>query len=161
MLERLAPPAYVSVRKSQAQLPAFSDQRLLPDEDQDIGPLAGLLSAFREDPSCAWLVVAVDMPFLSEESLRQLLEQRDPLAFATAFRNSEINAPEPVCAIYEPKILPVLLAAKARGRYTLKLLRDLPVRLVEPEHPAELANINDPEDYARATGGTLPPSGSP
>ncbi len=159
MLDRLAPPAYVSVRKTQADLPAFSSLRLLPDQDEGIGPLAGLLSAFHEDPSCAWLVVAVDMPFLNEDSLRLLLEHRDPDAFATAFRNPDIDAPEPVCTIYEPRILPVLLGARARGHYTLKLLRDLPVRLVEPARPEELANVNDPDEYRRAANRPLPPSG--
>lgn len=124
-----------------------------------MGPLAGLLSAFREDPSCAWLVVAVDMPFLSEETLRWLLERRDPEAFATAFRNPEIGRPEPACAIYEPRILPVLLDAKARGRYSLMLLRDVAVRLVEPIHPEELTNINDPEEYRKTAGLKLPREG--
>lgn len=152
MLERLAPPGCVSVRAAQAADPVFSGLRLLPDQDEGIGPLSGLLSAFREDPSCAWLVVAVDMPFLSEGTLRQLLDSRDPDAYATAFRNPEIGQPEPVCTIYEPRILPVLLNARARGRYTLKLLREVAVRLVEPAHPEELANINDPEEYRKAAG---------
>jgi molybdopterin-guanine dinucleotide biosynthesis protein A len=159
MLDHVAPPASVSVRSRQAADAAFTGLRLLPDLQEGIGPLAGLLAAFREDPSCAWLVVAVDMPFLTEETLRCLVACRDPAAFATAFRNPEIDQPEPVCTIYEPRILPVLQAASAAGRYTLKLLRDLPVRLVEIERPAELANINDPEDYQKAAGLTLPSGG--
>ena len=153
LLERLAPPAYVSVRSAQSRDPAFAGLRLLTDGDEGIGPLAGILSAFREDPACAWLVVAVDMPFLSEKTLRLLLERRDPSAFATAFRNPRIDAPEPVCAIYEPRILPVLLAARAARRYSLMLLRDVSVHLVEPERPEELININDPEEYRGAAGG--------
>jgi molybdopterin-guanine dinucleotide biosynthesis protein A len=156
MLERLAPPAYVSVRRSQGDAPAYAGLRLLHDEDEGIGPMAGLLSAFREDTRSAWLVVAVDMPFLSEDTLRRLLDLRDPGAFATAYRNPEIGQPEPVCAIYEPRILPVLLGAKARGRYTLKLLRDVPVRLVEPSRPEDLTNVNDPGEYRLATGRGLP-----
>lgn len=113
MLTSIAPPTYVSIRAAQADHPVFSGLRLLPDQDEGIGPLAGLLSAFREDPLSAWLVVAVDMPFLSERSLRRLVEHRDPDSFATAFRNPEIDAPEPVCTIYEPRILPILQEARA------------------------------------------------
>jgi len=153
LLDGIAPPAYVSVRKGQAVDPAFSGLRLLPDQEESIGPMAGLLSAFREDPTSAWLVVAVDLPFVSERTLRSLVEHRDPEAFATAFRNPEIDQPEPVCAIYEPRIAPVLLSAAAQGRYTLKILRDIPVRLVEPDNPRELANVNFPEDYQRAREG--------
>jgi hypothetical protein len=67
------------------------------------------------------------------------MDLRDPGAFATAYRNPEIDQPEPVCTIYEPRILPVLLGAKARGRHTLKLIRDVAVRLVEPARAEELA----------------------
>ncbi len=96
-------------------------------------------------------MIAVDMPFLSEGTLRFMLDSRDPAAFATAFRNPEIDRPEPVCTIYEPRILPVLLDARAKGRYALKLLRDVPVRLVEIPNPQELTNVNEPEEYRRAT----------
>ncbi len=106
MLDRLAPPTYVSVRSAQTEDPAFAGLRLLADRQEGIGPLAGILSAFREEPSSAWLIVAVDMPFLSEITLLRLLENRDPSAFATAFRNPQIKQPEPVCTIYEPRILP-------------------------------------------------------
>ena len=162
LLERLAPPTFVSVRSLQASDPGYAGLRLLLDRDEGIGPLAGLLSAFHEDPSCAWLAVAVDMPFLSESTLRFLLEHRDLAAFATAFRNPEIDRPEPVCTIYEPRILPVLLNARATGRYTLKLLQDVAVCLVEPRHPEELTNVNDPEEYRKAAGpSAAKPGGSP
>ena len=56
-----------------------------------------------------------------------------------------------------PGSCPVLQEASAKGRYTLKLLRDVHVCLVEPDHPEELANINDPEEYIKAAGGFFPP----
>jgi len=152
LLERVAPPVYVSVRPSQAKDKVFRGLRLLPDEEGGIGPLEGILRAFREAPSRAWLVVAVDMPFLTEPVLRRLVESRDPERHATAYRNPEIDGPEPVCAIYEPAMLSVLQERKSRGRYSLQMLRDLPVKLVEPLDPAELRNINSLEEYRRAAG---------
>jgi molybdopterin-guanine dinucleotide biosynthesis protein A len=160
MLERLCPPVSVSVRRDQLTQPAFAGLRLLPDREEGVGPLEGLLCAFREASHCAWLVVAVDMPYLSEATLEHLLESRDPSAFATAYRNPETDRPEPVCAIYEPRILPVLQAAKAKKRYSLMLLRDVPIRLVEPVRAGELRNINDPDELRQA-GGELPPASSP
>jgi len=123
-----------------------------------VGPLEGLLSAFREAPECAWLAVAVDMPNLTEATLRHLLANRDPSRFATAFRNPETDRPEPVCAIYEPRILPVLKEAKEKKRYSLMLLRDVPIRLVEPLRPDDLRNVNDPEEYKEAGGISSPPA---
>jgi molybdopterin-guanine dinucleotide biosynthesis protein A len=55
--------------------------------------------------------------------------------------------PEPVLAIYEPSILPTLERARLTGRYSLMLLRDMPVHLVEVENEVELLNINDPKEY--------------
>ena len=158
MLEQLAPPVYVSTRFGQAADSSFDGLHLLPDRDEGVGPLEGLLSAFREASDCAWLAVAVDMPFLSPQMLRELLANRDPTVFATAFRNPETDLPEPVCAIYEPRILPVLMKAKAERRYSLMLLRDVPIRLVEPSRAEQLRNINDPEEYRKARGLSFPPA---
>ncbi len=151
LLESLAAPTYVSVRPAQAADKVFAGLRLLTDGEEGIGPLEGIIRAFHEVPNRAWLVVAVDMPFLTEEVLRHLIESRDPSRSATAFRIPEIDGPEPVCAIYEPSILPVLEERKARHRYSLMLLRDVPLKLVDTDRLGELRNINNLEEYREAT----------
>ena len=158
LLDRLCPPVFVAVKREQLGHPAFGGLRVLPDVDQGIGPLEGLLSAFREAPKCAWLAVAVDMPFLTEATLRHLIDKRDSGAFATAYRNPETDMPEPVCAIYEPRILPVLRRAKEKRLYSLMLLRDVPIRLIEPVRIGELVNINNPDEYRGAGGINFPPA---
>jgi len=150
LLSDVAPPVFISVRAGQAAGAHLGGFRLLPDQEAGIGPLEGLLAAFREASDCAWLAVAVDMPFLTAETLTRLVEARDPSAFATAYRNPETDRPEPVCAIYEPSILPVLIQAKTDRRYSLMLLCDVTVRLVEPRRPEELRNVNDPSEYRKA-----------
>jgi len=152
ILEKLCPPVFISVRRGQLASPVLAGLRLLPDREEGVGPLEGLLSAFGETPESAWLAVAVDMPYLTEGTLRHLLENRDPSVFATAFRNPETDRPEPVCAIYEPRILPVLKEAKEKRRYSLMLLREVPIRLVEPLGTEDLRNVNDPEEYRQAGG---------
>ncbi len=151
LLEHVAAPAYVSVRPAQASDKVFAGLRLLTDGEEGIGPLEGIIRAFHEVPTSAWLVVAVDMPFLTEGVLRHLVESRDPTRFATAYRIPEIDGPEPVCAIYEPSILPVLEERKARHRYSLMLLRDVPLKLVDTGRLAALRNNNNLEDYLEAT----------
>jgi molybdopterin-guanine dinucleotide biosynthesis protein A len=151
MMEEVAGPAYVSVRRSQLGEPALQGLRLLCDPVENIGPLAGLLAAFAHEPACAWLVVAVDLPWISRATLERLLAARDPACFATAYRIPSTGLPEPVCAIYEPKIIPVLERARDRRRYSLMLLRDVPIRLVEPADGRELQGVNEPGEY-RADG---------
>jgi molybdenum cofactor guanylyltransferase len=73
MMEGVAGPAYVSVRRSQLDDPLFQGLRLLCDQVENIGLLAGLLAAFAREPCCAWLVAAVDLPWISTGTLQRLL----------------------------------------------------------------------------------------
>ena len=147
MMESVAGPAYVSVRRSQLNDPAFQGLRMLCDQVEDIGPLAGLLAAFAQEPGCAWLAAAVDLPWISAGTLRRLLDARDPACFATAYRIPHTDRPEPVCAIYEPAILPALERARDKKRYSLMLLRDVPHTLLDPVDERELRGVNEPGEF--------------
>jgi molybdopterin-guanine dinucleotide biosynthesis protein A len=144
MLESVAAPVFVSVRKSQVGHEGFEGLRLLVDEDEGIGPLAGLLAAFAQNRECAWMAVAVDMPWITPATLERLRDARDPSLHATAYRIPGSETPEPVCAIYEPRIVSVLQQARAEKRYSLMLLRDVPIRLVSTVRTEELQGVNDP-----------------
>jgi molybdopterin-guanine dinucleotide biosynthesis protein A len=144
MMEGVAGPAYVSVRKAQLGEPGFQGLRLLCDPVEDIGPLAGLLAAFAHEPGSAWLAAAVDLPWITISTLERLLRARDPASFATAYRIPRTDLPDPVCAIYEPAILPLIEGARRSGRYSLMLLRDVPLKLVEPADERELQGVNEP-----------------
>jgi molybdenum cofactor guanylyltransferase len=147
LMESVAPPVSVSARREQADRPGFDGLDIVLDQFEGIGPLAGLLAAFAHDPGSAWLVAAVDMPWITQETLEKLVHARDPSAHATAYRNPSTGKPEPVCAIYEPRIVPVLSRARAERRYSLMLLCDLPVALVEPVDGREIQGVNSPEEY--------------
>jgi molybdopterin-guanine dinucleotide biosynthesis protein A len=150
MMERVAGPVYVSVRRRQLNEPVFRDLRLLCDQVEDIGPLAGLLAAFAQEPGCAWLAVAVDLPWVSAATLVRLLAARDPGCLATAYRIPRTDRPEPVCAIYEPAIVPLLERARNDKRYSLMLLRDVPLKLVDAVDESELRGVNEPGEYGGA-----------
>jgi molybdopterin-guanine dinucleotide biosynthesis protein A len=147
LMERVAPPVSVSARKEQASLPGFAGLDILCDQVEGIGPLAGLLAAFAYHPESAWLVVAVDMPWITRATLEKLVLSRNPQSCATAYRNPWTEKPEPVCALYEPRIVPFLSRARDTGRYSLMLLCDVPVTLVEPADEREIRGINSPEEY--------------
>ena len=53
------------------------------DTEAGLGSAGGILSAQEVHPEAAWLVVACDLPFLDEATLRRLLDERDVAREAT------------------------------------------------------------------------------
>jgi molybdopterin-guanine dinucleotide biosynthesis protein A len=94
------------------------------------------------------------MPWIVRATLDRLLAAREPKLFATCYRIPGEDLPDPVCAIYEPKIVPVLERARERRRYSLMLLRDLPIRIIDSSDERELRGVNDLEEYRAARKGS-------
>ncbi len=145
-------PVFVSVRASQCAEPARARHPLIADSIAGAGPLIGIRSALAAHGGTAWLVMACDLPFLSDEALAQLLAERDPAASATAFSSVHDGLPEPLCAIWEPRAAAEIDAFLAKGKdCPRKFLMNHPVRLLEPKDRRALDNVNTPEEYDRAS----------
>ncbi|WP_231717505.1 NTP transferase domain-containing protein [Hymenobacter sp. DG25A] len=141
---------FVSCRPDQvADIPAGLQP--LPDQFLDLGPLSGILSAFRQNPNAAWLVVACDLPFLSENTLRYLVEHRQAGRMATAFQSPENEFPEPLITIWEPQSYAALLRFLALG-YSCprKALINSDVAVLTPPAAEELRNVNTPQEREAA-----------
>ncbi|WP_436515635.1 NTP transferase domain-containing protein [Ekhidna sp. To15] len=140
---------FVSVRKGQSI--EFTDH-LIEDVFDVRGPLNGLLSAHQAFLTKAWLVLAVDLPFITECTLERLIHERDSSMFATSLVSAESNLPEPLAAIWEPKALTTLTEHQLRGEevYPRKFLIDNPVKSIQPEDDRELFNVNNEEDFEKA-----------
>jgi molybdenum cofactor guanylyltransferase len=142
---------YVSVRASQAADPSRQRYPLIVDAVSGEGPIVGIRSALAARPDVAWLVLACDLPFLSEAALAQLLAERDPAASATAFRSTHDGLPEPLCAIWEPKSAAELAAYQAAdGRCPRKFLMRYGAKIIDPRDRRALDNINTPDEYRDA-----------
>ena len=153
LLEGCGVPAHLSLRADQLPPPESAARPRVIDRVENAGPLAGILAAFSAEPAAAWLVVACDLPLLDAETVRHLIAHRDPAAPATAFVSSSDGLPEPLCAIYEPAILPVLQASAAAGRTCPRgILKRQPIRLLPLPRSAALDNANDPTEAARLAG---------
>lgn len=115
----------------------------LPDTFEGLGPFGAILSAFREYPDVAWLVIACDLPLLDGPTLQQLVGERRTAQVATAFTSPNDGMPEPLIAIWEPKSYLVLLQFLAQG-YSCprKVLLNAEVHLIEPAQPQALTNVN-------------------
>jgi molybdenum cofactor guanylyltransferase len=142
---------FVSVRAGQSADPARVRYPLIVDAVPGEGPIVGIRSALAARPDAAWLVLACDLPFLSDAALSQLLAERDPAALATAFRSAHDGLPEPLCAIWEPRAAAELAAYQAAdGRCPRKFLMRHGAKLLEPRDRRALDNVNTPDEYREA-----------
>ena len=113
--------------------------------------MGGILSAMQAHPGAAWLVVTCDLPFLDKESIQYLISHRNPYRFASCFKSSTSEFPEPLCAIYEPKIKMRLLQYLALGyRCPRKVLINTPTQVLKQIKENALNNINFKDEYNEA-----------
>jgi molybdopterin-guanine dinucleotide biosynthesis protein A len=151
LLGRHVQPVFVSVRPTQVQDSVRNRWPMIVDIAGSEGPLAGILSAHAAHPQAAWLVIACDLPFMSDEVLRELIARRDPSAVATAYRSAHDGLPEPLCAIWEPQAAGALAQYQGSGgRCPRKFLIRQNAPLLEPEDRHALDNINTPQEYESA-----------
>lgn len=143
---------YLSSRAEQMEA-VESKYDILPDTFLGLGPYGGLLSAFQKHPNKAWLVIAVDLPKMDVEGLKELVDARDFTKFATAFLNKERGIPEPLITIWEPRSYPILLSFLAQGfSCPRKVLTNSDIKLVIPKDPEKLMNVNSPKDLDAFNG---------
>jgi molybdopterin-guanine dinucleotide biosynthesis protein A len=143
--------SFVSVRPDQRDDATRASFPQIVDRQPGIGPIAGISAALLEHPKAAWLVLACDLPFLTEGTLQHLSARRDPHKIATAYRSAHDGLPEPLCAVYEPASRGAILAQVASGRNCpRRFLQDHDVMLLDPRHARALDNANTPEDASAA-----------
>lgn len=146
LLEAVTERAFVSVRDNQRDDPLRAGLPQIVDSYDAIGPAAGILSAQKLHPEAAWLVIACDLPLLDRNTLRRLIDARDPQADATAFTSSHDGLPEPLCAIWEPGSHARLLQLYHDGSYCpRKALIQSSTKLL-PAPGDALDNVNTPEE---------------
>ena len=118
----------------------------IPDLYPGTGPLGAILTAL-DHTSADWnLVAACDMPELSAEFLRLLVNAADGDAVVPI---GPSGRPEPLCAVYHRRSRPVLERALARGVGSVRAaLKDLRVTFVSVPEVLYFQNVNTPEDWA-------------
>ncbi|MEO6914301.1 MAG: NTP transferase domain-containing protein [Chitinophagaceae bacterium] len=150
-LKKYCAEVYISCREDQ-QSDIVGGYKSIPDSFTGLGPYGAILSAFREYPDSAWLVLASDLPLLTGKTIEYLVANRVRKSVATAYAQPQSGKPEPLIAIWEPKSYPVLLSFLSRG-YSCpkKVLQHSVVSLLQATHASELMNVNTPEEKDLAT----------
>jgi molybdopterin-guanine dinucleotide biosynthesis protein A len=152
LASRLCTAAFVSVRPDQREEETRARFPQIVDRQPGAGPIAGIAAALESHPKAAWLVLACDLPFLTESVLQRLIAERDAQRLATAFRSAHDGLPEPLCAIWEPGARAAVLAHVANGKQCpRKFLINSDVKLIDLPDPRALDNVNTAPEYEAAS----------
>ncbi|XOV92908.1 MAG: molybdenum cofactor guanylyltransferase [Bacteroidota bacterium] len=146
LLSELLPNTYLSTSSEEGN---FTEKTIIDQYDVS-APIVGLISAMRTFPDVAWLVLACDLPMITDSSIKNLIEQRDPEAIATVFEGSAGKL-EPLAGIWEPAALPLLTHGFDHKEYSLQsILSRVKVKSITLNNPNELFNANDNKDFNQA-----------
>jgi molybdopterin-guanine dinucleotide biosynthesis protein A len=138
---------FVSTRADQAHDKERAQYDQIIDRYEDLGPVAGILSALETHREVDWLVIACDLPNITIQTIRHLLEQREGAQPFTAYTSSHDGLPEPLCAIYHAGCEAIVRRFVDDGvNCPRKILIRSQTRLLDQVQPDSLDNVNTPED---------------
>ena len=147
VLESVLPSVFVSTRGDQRDEPERARFAQIVDRYENMGPVAGILSAMEEYPDVNWLVVACDLPNIEVDTVEYLLQRVDTTRPFTAYISSRDNLPEPLCAVYRANSDVLIRGFVEDGINCPRkmLIRSDACLLTQPD-PAALDNVNTPDD---------------
>ncbi len=112
---------------------------------ESFGPLSGILSAMMAYKEAAWLVLACDLPYFTDDAISMLVKSRNPVKPVTAFMHADNSFPEPLCAIYEPSARGHLLSHWGEGRNCpTSIVKRLDFEKLHAPYEQWLMNVNSP-----------------
>lgn len=147
LLQNHLPEVFVSSRADQSTDNERKKYNQIYDLYNNIGPLAGILSAMHEHPEVDWLVVACDLMNLDDKTIDYLIENYHPNDNIIAYKSEYNGLPEPLCAIYSASAKPIL--DESMNRKVIcprKILINSNAKLLTQPNPSALENFNTPED---------------
>jgi molybdopterin-guanine dinucleotide biosynthesis protein A len=123
---------------------------LILDRESVSSPMVALAAILQSIDGAGALLLGVDMPFIPPELLGALTERFDSRKPGIILARSP-RGPEPLCAIYPKRILPLVREKIDEKNHRLQnLLREEAVEIVDWEDPEAFRNLNHPEEYRRA-----------
>ena len=131
---------------------AFGD--VVADIYQGCGPLGGIHAALSATHTDLNLILSVDMPLMSAEFLRWLLQRAGEAPELITVPDAA-GGPQPLCAVYRRAVLEAVNQALQTGDYKIgRLFSQVPTCIVSEREMAEnglpatiFQNVNTPQDY--------------
>ena len=147
VLDACVAKVFVSTRADHADDKERAQFEQIVDRYDDLGPVAGILSALEASPEVDWLVVACDLPNVTEQTIQYLLQHRGGEQAFTAFTSSYDGLPETLCAVYHSGCEAIVRRFVDEGvNCPRKILIRSDTRLLEQPDPKALDNVNTPDD---------------
>lgn len=147
LLEGCVDKVFVSTRADQNKDEERGRFEQVVDRYDDLGPVAGILSALDEYPEVDWLVVACDLPNIDEATIRHLLKHSRGEQPFTAYSSSYDGLPEPLCAVYHSGCADIVRRFVDDGvNCPRKILIRSDTHLLEQPDPRALDNVNTRDD---------------
>lgn len=149
LLKKFCAEVFISVRQPES----ITSFPVLPDKFPSEGPLTGIVTAISAKPDVAWLFAPVDMPWLDEETIDFLFNNRLPGFGITCFTDVSGKHPEPLLSIWEPSIFAeVLKYYEEGGRSIRKFIETQGANRIAAPHPEKVINVNTPEQLEQFFG---------
>jgi molybdopterin-guanine dinucleotide biosynthesis protein A len=134
---------HYSINKNQKNLGL---ENTILDEYEGEGPLSGIISALRATEKSI-LVLGVDMPLITTQSIETLIKQRNWDLLTTTYYNNHTNKWEPMLSIWEYETLPCLQEFFDNGGRSIQgFLNQYGNQRVLISSEQEFTNVNTAED---------------
>jgi molybdopterin-guanine dinucleotide biosynthesis protein A len=146
LLQKCIPEVFISVNKYQVQHNNYAFPALI-DRFESEGPMGALVSCHQQCKG-SLLLLACDMPAVTEAMIKYLLSLHNPESLTTMFCNAENFLYEPMFSVWEvPALVDITGYFLSGGRSFQQYLssRSIPQHL--PPNMASLANCNTPGDW--------------
>lgn len=126
---------------------------VVADAISGCGPAGGILTALQVTSTDWNLIVACDMPGISTEALRELLQRAQQARTNCVAASASGGEPEPLCAVYHRRCAPAIVQAIRDNRLKMRdLVGEIGVTAV-PLASGVLVNVNTPSEWAQIEGG--------
>lgn len=147
LLRKFSTNVYTSCKRNDDIPPHLNP---LPDQFELDSPLNGIMSAFKNNATVAWLCIAVDMPLIDEKTIQHLVDNRSTKHLATCFFDSDGTNPEPLFTIWEPAAAPLLINFFKTGKKSPRdFLRQSEIKLIKTTNANVLTNVNSSEELKK------------
>ncbi|HMR86720.1 MAG TPA: molybdenum cofactor guanylyltransferase [Saprospiraceae bacterium] len=119
----------------------------ITDQYEAQGPIGAMLSCMHKLEKSI-LFLACDMPFISSDDIKTLIDKRDKNHICTSFFHPEKQIYEPLLSIWETASLPLLETYFANGNRSLqKFLGQQNIHKLNILNPENFKNINHYDEW--------------